>query len=334
MVIQNISFNKVGSRLAISTDTGFGIFYLNPSIEKRFSTDMGGGVGITTLLNNTNLCLMSGGGERRFKPESALILWDDKEKQIINDIDFGKPVRNLAIFRDKFVAVLDTEIYVFDFRGNELFQKSTFCNEKGICAINNNEESPIIVTLGKEKGEIAIWKLEPSAMNCCTIKAHNSEHNIEAVAISKDSKMVATASESGTLINVFSTESYEQLYQFRRGTLTTSIYDLAFSNKNEYLVCCSGNGTVHIFDLYKKTTDSTNTKSSLLPWLPTIVTSYLPQWIDSQWAFNLHHFGITKKMICCFDEKDVLHIATLEGKYYRISGQGYKDVVSVDLDID
>ena len=61
--------------------------------------------------------------------------------------------------------------------------------------------------------------------------------------------MLATASETGTIIRVFSVPKGQKLYQFRRGTLTSTIYSMSF-NLGSTLLCVSSNSdTVHIFRL-------------------------------------------------------------------------------------
>ena len=185
-----------------------------------------------------------------------------------------------------------------------------------------DDTRPIIVSVGSRKGEVSLWNIKHDAYK--TIQAHSN--SIEALAISRDGLKIATASESGTLINVYDTESCEKLFGFRRGTSSAKIYDIAFSWDCNYLACCSGNGTVHIFELYKKEGDTINTKSFLSGW-----KGYLPEYFGSFWSFKQHYLGTTSKMICDFDEKGILHVATFDGKYYKITGENYGDIKSDDL---
>jgi WD40 repeat protein len=326
MGIQNLSFNQLGSHLVCCTDRGYIIYALSPSIERKLFTDMKGGVGIMKMLNRTNIGIVVGGSDNPFKSKDIMILWDDLKKASLIEIDLRQPIKNCLINKDKIIVVLEKEICVFNFEGNLIDKKKTYCNKNGLCVMNSDENRPIIVSVGSKKGEIAVWKLNHE--NYSTIQAHNSEHNIEMLAISRDGGKVATASESGTLINVYSTESYELLYQFRRGTSSTKIHDLSFSWDGNFLACCSGNGTVHIFELYAKMSDSMNIKSSLTDW---ISEDYLPGYFGSMWSFVQHRLNTYAKMTCTFDDKHILHVATYEGKYYRISGNKYEDIKSDDL---
>ena len=326
MGIQNLSFNQRGTSLVCCTETGFIIYELMPNIERRVFTDMKGSVGLMKLLNRTNICVVVGGGANAFEHNDIMILWDDQKKSRLIEIKFKDPIKNGLISKDKIIVVLEKSVCVFNFEGNLIDKKNTYCNPNGLCVMNNDENRPIIASVGSKKGEVSIWKLNQDSYS--TIQAHNTEHNIEAITITKDGSKIATASESGTLIKVFSTESTDLLYEFRRGSTTAKIHDLAFSWDNKYLACCSGNGTVHIFELFDKSSDTINTKSRLLGW---VSESYLPSYFGSLWSFQQHWLSTTAKMICTFDEQGVLHVATFEGKYYKIYGSKYENIKSDEL---
>jgi len=79
------------------------------------------------------------------------------------------------------------------------------------------------------------------------IEAHKTR--LSAIALSMDGTLLATASDKGTIVRVFSVETGNKLYQFRRGTYPTKIYSLAFSADNKFVVASSATETVHIFRL-------------------------------------------------------------------------------------
>ena len=61
--------------------------------------------------------------------------------------------------------------------------------------------------------------------------------------------MLATASDKGTVIRVWSIPGAEKLYQFRRGTREARIYSINFNIVSTLLVVSSAHDTVHIFKL-------------------------------------------------------------------------------------
>ena len=72
------------------------------------------------------------------------------------------------------------------------------------------------------------------------------------VALNDESSMMATASEKGTLIHVFSIPDGERLFTLRRGTIQASILSIAFTPEEcnpRLLAAVGSHGTVHVFKL-------------------------------------------------------------------------------------
>lgn len=95
-------------------------------------------------------------------------------------------------------------------------------------------------------GEVLIYdatKLE--AVN--VIEAHNSP--LSCIALNNDGTLLATASEKGTIIRVFSIPDAQKLYQFRRGSIPARIYSMSFNSTSTLLSVSSATETVHIFRL-------------------------------------------------------------------------------------
>lgn len=84
------------------------------------------------------------------------------------------------------------------------------------------------------------------------IPAHDSP--LAALAFNNSGTRIATASEKGTVIRVFSTAEGTKLYEFRRGVKRcVSIGSLVFSMCSTYVCCSSNTETVHIFKLVEPT---------------------------------------------------------------------------------
>ena len=62
---------------------------------------------------------------------------------------------------------------------------------------------------------------------------------------------MATASDKGTLIRVFSTEDGTPLQEVRRGSDKAEIYSIAFDKNSDFIACSSDKGTIHIFTVVK-----------------------------------------------------------------------------------
>lgn len=65
---------------------------------------------------------------------------------------------------------------------------------------------------------------------------------------------MASASDKGTLIRLFSTESGAPIQEVRRGTDKAEIYSIAFDRQSKWIACSSDKGTIHIFTVAKGST--------------------------------------------------------------------------------
>lgn len=311
MSIRNIAFNQSVSSLSCCTDQGFIIFCLEPELQKKIYPKIGG-TGIMKFLNSSNIAVLVGGGDTPYRSRNKLILYDVKAKKSVFEVDLLQPIRNAHIKRNNVIAILDDRVCVFEFSGKLIGSRNTYLNEQGLCAVNSNDENPMIVTLGENKGELAIWY--PVTEEIITIKdAHLS--NIDAIATNRDGTLIASASEKGTLIRVFCTATHKIKYELRRGTFHAKIHDICFNKNSTRLACTSAHGTVHVFELADDVTTTKNTQSMF-----SSLSDYVPV-VGSQWSFKQGHIDSTDRTICGFDDDNILHVASFDGKYFKMCGK-------------
>lgn len=325
MSVHSLAFNRDTSLLTCGTDNGVTVYKLNP-VQKHLTIDKNGGVGIVKILDKTNFSVIVGGGENPYKSTDRVCLWNDAENKNSLELDMKKTVKNVLITRDSVVVVLERELCIFNYYGHILFNRDTFCNDTGLCVVNSDNECMIVATLGTTKGSIAVYK--PNADICCTINAHSN--NIEAVTLNYNGSLVATASEIGTNIHVYDSVTGELMYKFKRGAFSSKIHSLCFSVDSDVLSCCSSTGTVHIFEMYKDKNTTKNTRSVLSNIIPnSLGTTYF----DSYWSFTQIDLENGSKMVSSFDNRGVLHIASYDGYYYRISGKDYSVVTKSTISV-
>lgn len=105
---------------------------------------------------------------------------------------------------------------------------------------------PLSTYVAPTSGEVLIFDtLALKAVN--VVEAHRAP--LSSIALNNDGTLLATASETGTIIRVFSVPRGLKLYQFRRGTYPSTIYSMSFNLSSTLLCVSSTTDTVHIFRL-------------------------------------------------------------------------------------
>jgi WD40 repeat protein len=66
--------------------------------------------------------------------------------------------------------------------------------------------------------------------------------------------LLASASDKGTIIRLFSTETGDAIQEVRRGSDKAEIYSLSFDKNSLWMACSSDKGTIHIFSVSKNRT--------------------------------------------------------------------------------
>ena len=79
------------------------------------------------------------------------------------------------------------------------------------------------------------------------IQAHKSP--IAAMAISSQGTMLATASDKGTVIRVFSVPDAKKLGEYRRGSKSARVFSMNFNAVGSLLAVSSDTETVHVYHL-------------------------------------------------------------------------------------
>ena len=345
MNIQSLAFNNSVTLLTCGNDEGYTIYAVDVDneIENLMQISTNESVSLVKILNKTNLCILVGQQTDKIdmvnnsiKDNEHLSVWDVAEKHKKREliIDMKEPICNAHIALDfnngkkkiMLIIVLKNKIHVFNHRGIRMCSMDTIENPLGIyqyyCTKQGDSIIHHLATLGKKIGEITLWNITNDTYK--SVQAH--KNNIVALAISKDGGMIATASEIGTLINVFETDKLRHLYQFRRGRKPAIIWDMCFDPNNIHLVCCGNTDKIHVFELYKDEEKTINKRSALGSILPGFMN---PDYLTSYWSFEQVELYTKKKTICDFDEKGVLHIASYAGMYYKL--QDYKIVEKSNL---
>lgn len=176
----------------------------------------------------------------------------------------------MRLNRKRLAVVLEDEIYLYDISNMSLlYTIPTSPNPTAICALSPSSQNcylayplpkpredtgdkrpshapPLSTYIAPTSGEVLVFDtLTLKAVN--VIEAHKSP--LCCVSLNSDGSLLATASEMGTIIRVFSVPRGQKLFQFRRGTYPSTIYSMSFNLDSTLLCVSSVSDTVHIFRL-------------------------------------------------------------------------------------
>ncbi|OQD81481.1 hypothetical protein PENANT_c027G02626 [Penicillium antarcticum] len=260
MAMNFVTFNQDYSYLAVATSKGFQIFTTEPFAKSYEAKE--GNIAVIEMLFSTSLVALILSPRR-------LQIQNTKRQCTICELTFPTTVLAVKLNRKRLVIVLEDQIYLYDIQTMKLLSTiDTSPNPNAICALAPSSENcymayplpqkahasasppthapPGTTHVAPTTGDVLIFdavKLE--AIN--VIEAHRSP--LALIALNSDGTLLATASDKGTIIRVFSVPDGHKLYQFRRGSMPSRIYSMSFNTTSTLLCVSSSTDTVHIFKL-------------------------------------------------------------------------------------
>ncbi|RLN25980.1 hypothetical protein BBO99_00004806 [Phytophthora kernoviae] len=339
-----VGFNQDSGCFACGTDSGFKIFNCDPFKETFHRDFSNGGIGIVEMLFRCNILAIVGGGRNPRYPPNKVMIWDDHQSRNIGELSFRSEVKAIKLRRDRVVVVLQNKIYVYNFSDLKLVDHiETIANPKGLCALCPNPSNTVLACPGVSRGTVRIelYDLRKTTL----ITAHEAE--LSQICLNLDGTRLATASDKGTLIRIFDTQSGQITQELRRGADRAEIYSICFSPTAPLLACSSDKGTVHVFSLTAEgsgqsfSSDPTsmgnvpaqsipshysagsaprsgeddgteNSKSSL-----SFMRGLLPKYFSSEWSFAQFRVPETRT-ICAFGtEKNTIVVVGADGSFYK-----------------
>lgn len=199
-----------------------------------------------------------------------------KRQSTICELSFPTPVLQVHMNRRRLVVVLQGALFVYDISNMKLLHTvETAPNATGLCALSPNSEQcymayagPLAGTTdgaastsagsgtgpGTGTGTVVLYDLLTLSV-AGVVAAHRSP--VACLAFNASGTLLATASEKGTVVRVFSVPDGAPLYQFRRGSYAAHIGSITFNAASTLLCVTSDTGTVHLFQLTPARTHDT-----------------------------------------------------------------------------
>jgi len=301
-----LKFNQDYSCFTVGTDCGFRIFNSYP-LRYCFRRDFPGGFGIVELLYRTNIVALVGGGKSPRYPPNKVIIWDDHQMRPTGELCFRTEVKGVRLKRQGIAVVLENKVYVYTLAELKLRDHiQTVANPKGLCAVCSEPDKWVLACPGKEKGCIKVQLYDEDR----SVQVQSHDSSIVCLELNSSGTLLASASDKGTVIKVFSTNDGSCLQELRRGIDRAEIYCVAFHPTDPWIAVSSDKGTIHIFSLEPEK----NPRSAL-----KFMRAVFPDYFDSQWSFA--QFRVRDaKTICAFPrEPNTLTVLNSEGNYYLAS---------------
>lgn len=281
-----ITFNQDASCIALGLKNGYKIFNCKPNFGKCYQFKKNESIGKIEMLYCTSLIAIVGLGEEVGSSPRKLKIINTRRQSTICELIFPSTILQVKLSKSRMIILLEEQIYIYDVTTMKLLHTiETSPNGNGLCTLSadncdgkNNSylaypsppktithDSLLVNGINTNGGMNSIQNNIQSVSNSpnrigdviifntttlqplSVIEAHKSA--LAAITLSTDGTLLATASDKGTIVRVFSVATGLKLYQFRRGTYPTKIFTLSFSFDNKYVLATSSSGTVHIFRL-------------------------------------------------------------------------------------
>ncbi|WVQ66060.1 uncharacterized protein L199_004238 [Kwoniella botswanensis] len=275
------NFNQDFSCIAVGHKKGYTILNCDPFGKVHSKNDQGA-TGIVEMLFCTSLVALVGAADTQ--PSNSprkLQIVNTKRQSTICELIFPTSVLAVKMNRKRLIVVLENEIYIYDISTMKLLHTiETGPNPNAVCALSSSSEhsylaypSPAPSASSAPLSSNAVPAAPPapttgdvllfdtitlSALN--VIQAHKTP--IAALALNSTGTMLATASDKGTVVRVFSVPDAKKLWQFRRGTQSAKIYSMNFNLASSLLAVSSDSSTIHIYKLANNSKGSSGITNS------------------------------------------------------------------------
>ncbi|KAJ8363670.1 hypothetical protein SKAU_G00125010 [Synaphobranchus kaupii] len=324
------SFNQDTTSLAVGTKTGYRLFSvtlvdrLDCIHESAETPDV---YIVERLFSSSLVVVVSLAMPRRMN------VYHFKKGTEICNYSYSNNILAVRLNRQRLIVCLEESVYIHNIKDMKLLKTllNTPSNPTGLCALSINHSNSYLAYPGSATiGEIIIY----DANNLSTvtmIPAHDSP--LAAITFNASGTKLASASERGTVIRVFTVPEGARLFEFRRGMKRyVNISSLSFSADAQFLCASSNTETVHIFKLEQHSPsleEESPTWSAYVGKMFTAASNYLPAQVSGM--MNQDRAFATVRLNI-FGLKNICALATIQ-KLPRLlvaSSDGHLYIYNVD----
>lgn len=301
-----VNFNQDCTSLAVGSRAGYRLFSLTgvDVLDKIYTNTTEDVCLVERLFSSSLMAVVTLNSSRKLK-----VCHFKKGTEICN-YSYSNTILAVKLNRLRLVVCLEESLYIHNIRDMKVLHtiRDTPPNPQGLCALSISSENCYLAYPGSNSiGEVQIF--DTNNLHAKTmIHAHDSP--LAALAFSPTGARIATASEKGTVIRVFSVIDGSKLYEFRRGVKRcVDISCLAFSMCSQFLACSSNTETVHIFKLeeIKESPRKSVEESSWMGYLSNYLPSQVTDVFNQGRAFMTAHLPFS-------GVRNVIAITTIQGQ--------------------
>ena len=191
-----IGFNQDHKCFSCGLLNGFRVYSTDP-LKERFTRNTKGGIGFVEMLYQCNILALVGGGPDPQYPPNKVMIWDDHQNACIGELTFRTEVKAVKLRKDKIVVILAFKVFIYDFSHLKLIGNiETGENYRALCNLLPIASKCILVCPGIQTGYLRLEQYD--VRRSTLIHAHQSK--VQICTLSFDGKLLATASEKGSII--------------------------------------------------------------------------------------------------------------------------------------
>lgn len=312
-----LSFNQDGSCITVGTNRGFRVFNTVP-FRPLYGRDFPDGCSVVAMLFRSSILAIVGTGMNSRYPKDAVTVYDDQSGRTIGEVHFRTPVLNAHMTREKIFIVFENKVFVYNLSDMRLLDSfDTYPNPHGIFSVVGDTDV-MIATLGLRMGEVLIKRYSAN-MSATYLVNICHENDIRCLNFSLDGRFIATASSKGTLIRVWTTDSFQKIKEVRRGSEKADIQSISFSPDSSIIAVTSSRKTLHTFYVmqpaqmaYGMQPQAADNKKHKMQFMSTI-----NKYFDSEWSFAKIALD-DPVSLCRFITNDCMIVVCGDGSYYKL----------------
>lgn len=202
------------------------------------------------MLFTTNLILLVGKNDfGDFSPRKITIYNTSSNATICSSWPFSENIHLAKINKKRMIVCEGNNMHIYttgEMKILHTLEIGKILLPNIVLSANADKNNFLFYSSIDDEGIIKVYDLLSLSYKNA-IKAHKSSINL--LSLNTNGEKLASCSNKGTIIRVFSVPKGEKLFTFKRGIVSATIYSINFSYDSEMLVCSSDTGTIHLFNL-------------------------------------------------------------------------------------